>query len=1420
MATSTGPTSSADFLNTFVPHVLGINYVDKTNPIEVPDTRPSAPKDAVVIVNFTDWEISALKLSLTNAGITTFAQFQNLRPSHFQGMDYTDHSGTVIKLPVYNAAQGTWVVAFYHYLRANLYEDDDDLLTADFLNDCAQTFADFHALDYDPEAPIIPYRRIRERGTDEDRRAIDTWNKNIKLSPKDFPVFKEAIYWNKFKRMYMVAMESANLKHLTQVTHKPKCVPLHKAQCGWVYKMQQDNFQEPYAKSIVIQYIDTKDVARIWFTICEYHDSSMTNSLRVATVSSYITSTRLHKQDFRGKLGTWILNFVEQVRLHNDMVSHKDDEISSGQAVNFLEAAVSGVEGLNTVRYSWQAAQKGSGRTGARLDLPEYTELLLAQAAVIDSSKGRTTNSRYRANMTEYTFDQDDDAIEPDDDGVYDVANHDFDIESSPEYMTFLTERGKIKKKAWMDKESWQSLSSSGKETWDKLSDSDKAIIKSSHQKSSGGTQRKTFPPRKTFANNHEQDTPANDEKSNDQDTGSVLQVGAHEINPVIEANTFERKTTDAPSEQQEEPMKKEQDILSLMAQKADARNATKSTSTTGEADISINNIMSQPSKNTKMVKGRGIPYEHQRKVGFHEVDMTGRSDETPTGTYNCWIVEANYTPEDHKEPARSLQANTMHSETAHPYDANTDSSIPNSGSNDTIPSKETRSSDDTWELDDQAGGTSPQEAALLEELQETQAEDDRKPPAEEIQMPEAPVAPTENSPDSQDTRHSTTLADIHQEPIDPQPSLKQGVDNLGSWLNTMPQEARLYTYQRLFEQMQRDGFNVPSTALTPDSHQTATTPTTVVESQQPDPTTSQMTQTKTVSDDKSQEVNPDEQASQGKQAESTQVMENQPKDQKASSPTTTVPEPADTAPPEPAVTTPIETTTTGPFDTPQDQPKDPDPKEQQTVTRTETNQGDEDTPTGTQHSLPASDDPIASIPAPNLPNARFLATLLGGTVPSKPIVTITHPEKMGIALTKPPSDGPGVVIEPPLVDRIPPPDASLLSRKIHTNHNYGANPGHPTSGSVYPRQSHGTKKNTRVSFYESKGTASRPAALGITSTDGSASRTKFVREGQGLRVGFHEGTKPPNDAGNIADMKVAPFPLPIPEAGDTAKDRHLRRRAVAAAARAKKDQDTTVQTNLRPDPNERLLATKESREATKKYQAKLQAVPKQQHRDLIFKPKKDARKPAPANSLPTKILTTSGKKLGMGVGIPPEALNAYKEAQRKVADGEWVAATPEEETKTDEDYIDPDDPLDSPERPDLTHVPDHQLNPEERKQRARNRKKRQKRKAKEAAMKAAKQGSNPITNLVSNVCELVSPLSKYNEAKVDSSPENSPHGTPDRVKEGEGDVESQMTNEAHQQNANFAEAVLEDPGKKAATIAKYSQGNVTEQDFHKAGDY
>ena len=37
------------------------------------------------------------------------------------------------------------------------------------------------------------------KGTSEDKKALEPWNRNIRLSTKDFPIFKDPIYHNKFK---------------------------------------------------------------------------------------------------------------------------------------------------------------------------------------------------------------------------------------------------------------------------------------------------------------------------------------------------------------------------------------------------------------------------------------------------------------------------------------------------------------------------------------------------------------------------------------------------------------------------------------------------------------------------------------------------------------------------------------------------------------------------------------------------------------------------------------------------------------------------------------------------------------------------------------------------------------------------------------------------------------------------------------------------------------------------------------------------------------------------------------------------------------------------------------------------------------------------------------------------------------------
>ena len=176
--------STPDILDIFVPHILGIDYINANISKDLPG------KGKVKTVRFTEWQLCSLKAALNSAGITTFAQFQTMRANHFEQMIYPGKTGPM-RLPVYTAAQASLVVAFYHHVRVKTVKSDDDLVKPEFLGRCQKLSHDFQTLEYDPDSPIVPWRRRLERGNQDDKKALEAWNKNIRLSPKDFPIFKD-----------------------------------------------------------------------------------------------------------------------------------------------------------------------------------------------------------------------------------------------------------------------------------------------------------------------------------------------------------------------------------------------------------------------------------------------------------------------------------------------------------------------------------------------------------------------------------------------------------------------------------------------------------------------------------------------------------------------------------------------------------------------------------------------------------------------------------------------------------------------------------------------------------------------------------------------------------------------------------------------------------------------------------------------------------------------------------------------------------------------------------------------------------------------------------------------------------------------------------------------------------------------------
>ena len=106
---------------------------------------------------------------------------------------------------------------------------------------------------YDPDEPIKSWQRIQREGDGNDKIALESWKKNIKVSIKDFPIFKDPVYWKRFSRQFIVTLDSFNLRHIVDRNAKAPGTELVEAQMRWGYKMMQDVIQEPHAKSIVIK---------------------------------------------------------------------------------------------------------------------------------------------------------------------------------------------------------------------------------------------------------------------------------------------------------------------------------------------------------------------------------------------------------------------------------------------------------------------------------------------------------------------------------------------------------------------------------------------------------------------------------------------------------------------------------------------------------------------------------------------------------------------------------------------------------------------------------------------------------------------------------------------------------------------------------------------------------------------------------------------------------------------------------------------------------------------------------------------------------------------------------------------------------------------------------------------------------------
>ena len=446
--------------------------------------------------------------------------------------------------------------------------------------------------DYDSTKPIVPWNVALP---DEHNKELIGWNKSIKRTSQDYPLFKQETSWLEVKDGFENTLASQSLEHLVDPNYVVVNKELDDSQRNWLYKVFEKTMKASMAKKIVKNHKETKDTRAIWSEIVDHYDHSMTIEFKADAVSTYLTSARLHQMDWRSTQEEYIHHYSNQARIYNETVSD-DDKFGDKHLVRLLNNSVSGVPNLANVRNTYEAAQQATG-VNKPLTFAEYTQLLVKQAQIYDSAKKLSRNPRVtrQVNMTDLTFDEDP-PEEHSVHGTYDVQVH--DIDTDVEYlMAMQTEQrrppatfnGGQPGRVSLNKQTWESLSKSDQDGWDLVSEKGKKSILDYGASRKPPPKKWTPQPDRRNANTHEVIF------EEDEEEQPQVEVQAHKVQPKKTQPAQGRRAMAAETRHQvQQPG--DADLLKLALTLPNVNSGPNS------QGVDINHVLSQPSNPKRSV--------------------------------------------------------------------------------------------------------------------------------------------------------------------------------------------------------------------------------------------------------------------------------------------------------------------------------------------------------------------------------------------------------------------------------------------------------------------------------------------------------------------------------------------------------------------------------------------------------------------------------------------------------------------------------------------------------------------------------------------------------------------------------------------------------------------------------------------------
>ena len=303
------------------------------------------------------------------------------------------------------------------------------------------------------------------------------WKKGIKRDMGIFKEMKKTKEWEQWDTQFRADVTTQGLSNVLDPSYIPATYDdkmLFREQQHYMYAVFIRVLKTDKGKAIVRKYKGTFNAQSIYRELQEYASRSTQAIIDANTLLQYITTASLSDGTWNGTTEQFVLHWLEQVRLYEELVD-ASAALSDSIKLTLLTNAVRGHTKLSSVH---NVAIQLASHFGHAVDFTKYSELLLSECAQVDSALAHSPRKSGKRSVyfTDLTID------DGDDDDRHHLSSADevnYSIDSDP--VTLLANAHKRREmnanRVLMHRDQWTGVSPEGQKIWDQLSEEDKAVI-------------------------------------------------------------------------------------------------------------------------------------------------------------------------------------------------------------------------------------------------------------------------------------------------------------------------------------------------------------------------------------------------------------------------------------------------------------------------------------------------------------------------------------------------------------------------------------------------------------------------------------------------------------------------------------------------------------------------------------------------------------------------------------------------------------------------------------------------------------------------------------------------------------------------------------------------------------------------------